>query len=202
MSSSETVDVRRFTTTFRFLLTNAHADGFTFTVQGEGPHALGGPGGGLGYGPDPSDPLDPGFRVTQSVAVKFDLFNNDTLQEVSLVGLYKNGASPTGGGDTSLAADGIDLHSGNHFHVSIEYDGTTLKMTITDEKTLASAVRNFSVDIPAETGPTAHVGVTAGTGGYMETQDGEIVSIGWHQRFPGSIDEARKIVVELAAALR
>src|SRR5207249_2901165 len=48
---TDPVDVRRFQTTFRFRLGNAAADGFTFTIQGEGPRALGGPGGGLGYGP-------------------------------------------------------------------------------------------------------------------------------------------------------
>ena len=84
------VNVKSFNTVFRFQTTagNNTADGLTFCIQGEGPRALGGPGGGLGYGPDPTDPLDPGFRITKSVALKFDLFDNQTIQPRSSIGLY------------------------------------------------------------------------------------------------------------------
>jgi hypothetical protein len=166
------VDVRRFTTSFRFLLGFAQADGFTFTVQGEGPHALGGPGGGLGYAPDPNDTLDPGYTITKSIAVKFDLFDNQAGQQSSSTGLLENGvARPGTGGNLPLEPLGINLHSGNHFQVAIKYDGTFLTVTITDEKTLASAMQNYQIDIPALTGPTAHVGFTGATGGLMAEQD-------------------------------
>ena len=47
------VNIQAFTTNFTFQLSNAAADGFTFTIQNAGKTALGGSGGGLGYGPDP-----------------------------------------------------------------------------------------------------------------------------------------------------
>jgi hypothetical protein len=165
------VDVRRFTTTFRFLLTNAHADGFTFTIQGEGPHALGGPGGGLGYGPDPVDPLDPGYKITKSVAVKFDLYDNHADKETSSTGLYQNGASPSNG-DIDLTPSRIDLHSGHQFRVTFTYDGATLALTIHDEQTLIDANQRYSVDIPTIIGdPTAHIGFTGATGGLTAELD-------------------------------
>lgn len=168
---SAPVDIRRFTTTFRLQLTNAHADGLTFTVQGEGPHALGGPGGGLGYGPDPNDPLDPGFRITRSVAVTFDLFDNGLGRETSAMGLYQNGASPSGPNDIALDPLGIHLHGGHHFHVSMSYDGATLSVTIWDEQTQARTTQRYAVDIPSITGPNAYVGFTAATGGLTGEHD-------------------------------
>jgi hypothetical protein len=165
------VNVSHFTTTFRFRLNNAHADGLTFTIQGEGPHALGGPGGGLGYGPDPNDPLDPGYKISKSVAVKFDLFDNQTGQERSSTGLYQNGASPSGGGEIPLNPLGIDLHTSQHFQITMSYDGATLSVTIEDEQKLVSATQNYAIDIPAITGPMAHVGFTAATGGATAEHD-------------------------------
>ena len=44
------VNVQQFTTNFQFQLTNPIADGFTFTIQGDGPTVVGTSGGGLGYG--------------------------------------------------------------------------------------------------------------------------------------------------------
>jgi hypothetical protein len=162
------VDVRKFHTTFRFRIGGGQkADGFTFCIQSEGPRALGGPGGGLGYGPDPSDPLDPGFRVTQSVALKFDLID-DAIAARSTLGLYRDGASPTAanaiGGEVALDPLGINLHSGHHFRVTLAYDGATLTAVIRDEDLHFDVTRAFPIDIPAITGNTAHVGFTAGTG--------------------------------------
>ena len=52
---SAPLDVAQFTTQFRFQLTNAQADGFTFTIQNQGLNALDSAdgGGGLGYGRTP-----------------------------------------------------------------------------------------------------------------------------------------------------
>jgi hypothetical protein len=58
------VQLQSFTNDFSFQLTNANADGFTFTIA-TSPSALGSNGGGLGYG-----------GINNSVAVKFDLYNN------------------------------------------------------------------------------------------------------------------------------
>ncbi|MFL6451681.1 MAG: lectin-like domain-containing protein [Bryobacteraceae bacterium] len=174
--ASNAVAVTKFNTKFRFhVLGNNVADGLTFCIQGEGRHALGGPGGGLGYGPDAIDPLSPGFKVTKSVALKFGLFDSLTNGPRSTMGLYQNGASPTGpnaiGGEVALDTMGIDLHSGHEFKVTLAYDGSTLTATIRDTLTQKQVVHPFPFDIPAVTGAQAFVGFTGGTGGLSADQD-------------------------------
>jgi hypothetical protein len=46
---NEPIGVQSFTTDFSFQLSQAQADGFTFTIQNIGPKALGGDGAALGY---------------------------------------------------------------------------------------------------------------------------------------------------------
>jgi hypothetical protein len=169
------VNVTHFKTIFRVQVTPAFpehaADGFTFTVQAEGPHALGGWGGGLGYGPDAASPNDRGFHITKSLAIKFGLF--DGQQNANLIGLYLNGETPQGSPRESSA--GIDLHSGRPLRVTIEYDGKTLTVVILDEATRVQATHNYPVDITANVGNKAHVGFTAGTGTVTARQD----ILGW-----------------------
>lgn len=174
------VNVKGFNTVFSFHITagNNTGDGLTFCIQGEGPRALGGPGGGLGYGPDPTDPLDPGFKIGKSVALKFDLFDNQTIQPRSSIGLYTKGVSPIAanamGGEIALDPLGINLHSGHQFRVTLSYDGTNLQVVIRDLTLLKEISRSFPINIPSITGPSAHVGFTAGTG--FLSADQEIVS--------------------------
>jgi Legume lectin domain len=174
------VNVRTFNCNFRFRTTagNDTADGLTFCIQGEGPRALGGPGGGLGYGADPNNPQDPGFKITQSVALKFDLFDNQNIRAGSFLGLYKNGDTPSAanaiGGEIQLPNVGIDLHSGHQFRVTLTYDGATLQMNLKDLTTATQITHSFPIDIPSITGNTAHVGFTAGTG--LSKADQEILS--------------------------
>ena len=52
------------------------------------------------------------------------------------------------------------------------YDGATLKVTIIDSATQASASQSYAVDIPTIVGAsTAFVGFTGGTGGLTATQN-------------------------------
>src|SRR5271163_1565815 len=54
----------------------------------------------------------------------------------------------------------------------MNYDGSTLNVTITDTNTLATASQSYSVNIPAIVGSTsAYVGFTGGTGGLTSVQD-------------------------------
>jgi hypothetical protein len=157
--SSNKVTITRFSTSFDFQLTNPNADGFTFTLQGGSPTALGGSSGGLGYA-----------GIAQSLAIKFDLYNNGG-EGINSTGLYLNGAAPYGNA-VNLTGSGIDLHSGHTFNVRIDYDGTTLRVTITDRVTGASAVQSYTVNIASVVGgSTAYVGFTGGTGGLTATQD-------------------------------
>lgn len=152
------VPVQNFTTDFNFQLTNAAADGFTFTLQNMGVGALGGQGDSLGY-----------QWITNSVAVKFDLYNNSG-EGADSTGVYTGGAIPTLPA-TDLSSTGINLHSGDLFHAHITYNGTTLTLTITDTKTGAAVTENYTVNIPSAVGGnTAYAGFTAGTGGSSSTQ--------------------------------
>jgi hypothetical protein len=161
------VSVARFTTSFSFQLLEPNADGFAFVLQGVGPTALGGTGGGLGYAPDPGTGVGP--AIGHSVAIKFDLFNNSG-EGVDSTGLYTNGAEPTTPA-TDLSAGGIDLHSGHVFNVTMSYDGTALTVTITDATTGASATQKYTINIPQTVGGLAYVGFTGGTGGQTATED-------------------------------
>jgi hypothetical protein len=160
--------VANFTTQFNFRLTNAIADGFTFTVQGAAPTALGAGGAGLGYGA----PIVGGAGgIANSVAIKFDLYNNAGEGNDS-TGLYINGASPTTVGSINLSKTGIDFHSGHTFHVGMSYDGVTLSVSITDLTTNVKATQSYKVNIPSIVGGnTAYVGFTGATGGLTAIQD-------------------------------
>ncbi|MGD0893713.1 MAG: chitobiase/beta-hexosaminidase C-terminal domain-containing protein [Terracidiphilus sp.] len=152
------VPVQTFVTDFTFQQLNATADGMTFTIQSQGATAQGDSGGGLGY-----------QGITPSVAVKFDLYNNDG-EGIDSTGLYTDGASPTVP-SVDLSSTGINLHSGDIMHAHMVYDGTNLTMTLTDTVTSAFVTEVFPVNIPSLVGNTAWVGFTGGTGGETSTQN-------------------------------
>ncbi len=164
------VDVTAFSTQFAFQISPGSdtADGFTFTIQGVGPTALGFGGGGLGYGPDNAAGM-PG--IPSSLAIKFDLYNNQGEGPDS-TGLYLDGVAPTAAGSIDLSPSGIDLHSGDVFQVNMTYDGSTLTVIITDTQTQKSATQHYTVNIPNVVGDnSAYVGFTGGTGGLACVQD-------------------------------
>jgi hypothetical protein len=166
------VNIQNFTNDFTFQLSNAQADGITFTIQNTGVTAIGPSGGGLGYGPD-----SPGGTggIPKSVAIKFDLYDN-AGEGVDSTGLYTNGVSPTTP-RTDLTGK-VDLHSGDTFSVHMVYDGTTLTMTITDGVTGATFTTSWTVNIPSIVGGnTAFVGFTGGTGGLTASQKIETWSL-------------------------
>jgi hypothetical protein len=152
------VNIQAFTTDFSFQLSDANADGITFTIQGNGPTALGSSGGGLGYA-----------GIAKSVTVKFDLYSNSG-EGVDSTGLYTNGAWPfTPASD--LTSSGINLHSGDTMSVHLGYDGTTLSMMITDAVANATFSISWPINIPGTVGGnTAYVGFTGGTGGLTASQ--------------------------------
>ncbi len=164
--SSSAVNVAQFNTSFQFQSTagTSTADGFTFTIQGASPTALGGYGGALGYGAAGS-----ASAIGNSVAIKFDLYSN-AGEGPDSTGIYENGATPTTP-STDLTSTGINLHSGDIFNVAMAYNGTNLVVTITDTTTKATATQTYPVNIPAYTGSSAYVGFTAGTGGLTSTMN-------------------------------
>jgi hypothetical protein len=153
--------VQSFITDFTFEQLNATADGMAFVIQNDpkGIWALGDAGGGLGY-----------QSIQNSVAVKFDLYNNAGEGSDS-TGLYTDGAAPTMPA-VNLSSTGINLHSGDLMHAHMVYDGTNLTMTLTDTVTSAKVTEVFPVNIPNIVGSsTARVGFTGGTGNTTATQN-------------------------------
>src|SRR5882724_825943 len=166
---STPVNVQSFVNDFSFVLTTANADGFTFTIQGTVPTALGAGGGGLGYGTNSSGSIQ---GIGSSVAVGFQLYSTVLGNKpVSLTGVWTNGASPaqTPGSDTTPS--GVNLHSGDVMSVHMTYDGTTLTWTITDSTVGKSFTKSATINIPSFTGNTAYVGFTGGSGGLTAIQD-------------------------------
>ena len=153
------VNVQQFTTGFDFQLTNAQADGFTFTIQGGGPTFLGNGGDALGVG-----------GLTNDVILKFDLYNN-AGEGPDSTGLYTNRQLTTVPA-IDLTPMGVNLHSGDIFNVQMAYNGATLTVVITDTVTNATATQTYTVKIPAIVGgTTAYVGFTASSGGLPAIQD-------------------------------
>jgi hypothetical protein len=155
---TKAVNVQAFATDFTFQLTNASANGFTFILQNAGTTALGGPGSGLGF---------QGIG-TNSVAVKFDLYNS-AGEGINSTGVYTAGVAPTVPATT--LGGGINLHSGDVLAAHIAYDGTTLTLTITDATAAASFTTSWQVNIPSAVGGnTAFAGFGGATGGLAAVQ--------------------------------
>jgi len=153
------VPVQAFITDFTFQQLDATGDGMTFTIQGQGPTALGATGGSLGYA-----------FIPKSVAVKFDLYNN-AGEGTDSTGLYTDGAQPAMPA-VNLSSTGIVLRSGHLMHAHLVYNGTNLTMTLTDTVTKAAVTEVFPVNIPSVVGgDTAYVGFTGGSGGATATQN-------------------------------
>jgi CSLREA domain-containing protein len=155
---STLVPVTEFITDFQFQLVYPLADGITFTIQSASPHAVGQPGGGLGYA-----------GIPRSVALKFDLFNNNG-EGFDSTGYYFDGAYPSTPA-LNLFPYGIHLHSGHIFAVHITYVGEVTTATITDLATYQSYSATIPGDLTKLVGNTAYVGFTAGTGLLTATQN-------------------------------
>ncbi|WP_170834962.1 PQQ-binding-like beta-propeller repeat protein [Terriglobus roseus] len=154
--SAAPVKATSFTSDFHFKITNAQADGLTFTIQNAAPSALGSAGGELGYN-----------FIPNSIALKFDLYDN-AGEGANSVGVYTAGNSLTGPG-TVLPPD-VSLLAGHTMLAHVTYDGYTLNLLLTDTVTGATATYRKVIDIPGTIGSnTAYVGFTGSTGGLTST---------------------------------
>ena len=162
------VSIKHFTTDYTFQLSGPApiADGITFTIQGVGAAALGGYGGGLGYG---SDRIGGPAGIQQSIALKFDVYDNSG-EGTDSTGLYVDGAPPIGP-SIDLTGSGIVLASGDTMAVHETYDGSLLTITLKDTLTgnsISGSIRGDLTQIVG--GTTAYVGFTGGTGGLTASQ--------------------------------
>src|SRR5271155_3664708 len=164
------MDIRSFTTDFTFQLSDATADGITFTIQDSTATsaALGGVGGSLGYGGT--------TKILNSIAIKFDIYSNSGEGKDS-TGLYTNGANPTIPA-TDISSSGIELNQGDAIAAHITYNGTTLTMTLTDTVTSKTYTTSWAINIPTTVGAnTAYVGFTGASGGLGADQEIETWSL-------------------------
>src|SRR5262249_38404104 len=170
---TQRVGIRGFTTSFQVRLHEGTqpnpADGFTFVIETDTPTALGGGGGSLGY-----------QGIPKSVAVKFDVWNNEG-ETFNSTGLFFNGGFPGlphNPGEVNIALDpaNVNLRSQSVKTITLTYDGTTLTEAIHDPTPGQTNNGDFSttytVDIASKLGAdTAFVGFTGGTGGAFSLQD-------------------------------
>ncbi len=179
--TSELVDIRRFETDFDFRLTDAAADGFTFTIQAESPKALGGPGPGLGYMRDGEEAGTAAFQSTilYSVAIGFVLAGppDPRSEAPSLLVLLVNGQRFAGVPEINFRqGPDPDLRSGDVLNALIRYDGSTLFVRVANRVSghATSELRLPIGDIPmliqSVTG-SAYVGFTGGTGARSARQE-------------------------------
>jgi hypothetical protein len=155
------VEITSFTTDFTFQLTDSvpsgpFAEGFTFTLQGAGPNAVGMGGPGLGYA----------NISLNSVALKFDFYNAGG-EGTNSTGVYVAGATPTVPA-VNLNGTGINLGStaNDVFDAHLVYNSSTdtLAVTITDTTLNVSWSTAFDVDIQTLIeGNTAYAGFTGST---------------------------------------
>jgi hypothetical protein len=167
------VNVSGFETRFIFRLddgTDTEAisttGGFTFTIQSEGSRALGSPGSGLGYGINPNDTDIPPFFISRSVAIKFQLVEDDVGKMWSATGIYFHGQPPTTEREIRLDPFGINLRTRHKFLVTVRYHDAVVVCRIKDLTSSRNEDTEFRypVNIPAFVGRKAYVGFTAGTG--------------------------------------
>ena len=148
------VNIQTFTTDFTFQLTNANADGFTFTIQNGAPAHSAHPAVRLGY-------AGIGQQRGGQVRPLPKAGDGPTTRPASMsMGPRRICRA------IDLTSSGINLHSGDKMDAHIAYDGTTLTLTITDLVTMATFSHPFTINIPAAVGAnTAYIGFTGGTGG-------------------------------------
>ena len=160
-------NIQAFTTDFAFQLSDALADGFTFTIQNVSPTAIGGDGGSLGYGPNPNTGTTGG--IGKSVAIKFDFYSNSG-EGTDSTGLYVNGAAPTVPA-VDMTPSGVLLNSGDPIAAHMTYDGVNLILTLTDSVVNKTFTHTFPINISSTIGSNlAYIGFTGGSGGESSSQ--------------------------------
>ena len=167
--------INKFDTSFDFVFpaeTSTPADGFAFVIQNSnaGPKALGGSATGLGYGT--VNVYQGG--ITNSVAIKFDLFDTGAGEGADSTGLFVNGDVPTAPSGVNPAEASVDMtgsgvilgNTADKYHVHLTYDGTTLHEEVDDVTKGKTFTHDYTVNLPQLIGDACgFVGFTGGTGG-------------------------------------
>jgi hypothetical protein len=169
-----------FSTFFQFQMTDpgsgGASDGMTFVVQAAAAHALGAPGGCLGYAGSMTTMTCTGgpSDINPSIAVEFDTwFNADKDYNDNHVGILTNGVfeeidpqTPYGMIKCQPTGKFGCMSNGDVWSVWINYDGTYLHVALADNSTIRPPdIIDYAIDIPTLMGQdSAYVGFTGGTG--------------------------------------
>ncbi|GAA2604839.1 L-type lectin-domain containing protein [Paractinoplanes durhamensis] len=152
-----------FESTFKVYLHHGApgADGIAFLVQSEGPRALGGWGGGLGY-----------RGIKRSVAVEFDTFQNTPDPSSNHLAVVLGGNPDV---HNTVAEPSIPLY-GRPFLARVTYDADTNDLRVYVQSLRAGAEEQLAlednVDLARQINDTeAWVGFTAATGSALSKQD-------------------------------
>ncbi|MDR6325931.1 L-type lectin-domain containing protein [Actinoplanes couchii] len=137
------------------------ADGIAFLVQGIGPRALGGWGGGLGY-----------RGIRRSVAVEFDTYQNTPDPSSNHLAVVFDGHPDS---HETSAQSPVPLN-GKPFRARVKYDAGRERLTVFVRSTAKGArekqVLSRQVDLARRIGSgTAWVGFTGATGDLTSRQD-------------------------------
>jgi hypothetical protein len=159
-----------FHTHFQFVLTpggNGQADGIAFVVQSDarGAGALGGNGGGIGYGMS-----NGGTRVQPAVEIEFDTYQNGWDPNNNHVGVMRNGDETT---HLAVATPAFALAGGAPVDAWIDYAAATTTLSVFVSATgtkPGTALVTATVNIFATVGAAPYFGFTGSTGGASEQQ--------------------------------
>lgn len=171
-----TIDTQKsFTTSFSAVI-SVPTDGLALVVQAQGPTAVGGAGGGIGYG-GLIDEDPPSFRIRPSVAIEIDTWPNSRwdppAQHLAVVT----------DGDVmqhhAWADPGFDMRNNQPFYVWVTYEARTHRLSVyasTSGSRPASPLFTHVIDLRDHLGTDrAYLGLTAGTGQTNLTNSSETV---------------------------
>jgi hypothetical protein len=166
----------KFAIVFQFQMARGSgaADGMTFVLQTEGPTALGGDGGCLGYGGASAECTAPVTGITPSVAVEFDTYENSPVDiNDNHVAILTDGQindldpqTPYGVTDCVPAGTFGCMANGDVWTVWIDYNGTNLNVALADNSTTRPpSLISYPIDLASILGQNSvYFGFTAGTG--------------------------------------
>jgi hypothetical protein len=162
--STEKVDITgSFESTFKVWLHHGTpgADGIAFLVQSDGPRALGGWGGGLGY-----------RGIRNSVAVEFDTYQNTTDPSSNHLAVVLAGNPDR---HAATAESGVPLY-GRPFSARVSYDAPAHDLKVYVKSLRAGATEQLMLDQTVDLGASvgagqAWLGFTGSTGYVTSKQD-------------------------------
>jgi hypothetical protein len=139
------------------------ADGITFLLQNSsaGKQALGGLGGGLGYG-----------GIDRSIAIEFDTYDNgDSDIDNNHISVLRNGNINNA---LSVKTAGLDLNGGGVLTAWVEYVASAKQLSVfisNNGSKPGTALLTTNVDLADTLGNQFYVGFTGGTGGRFNNQE-------------------------------